>query len=547
MKSLDQINKKFFQVIDSNFNKEFAVDGTVIAIKPLNVVDLPVKPLNVVDLPVKQKNGENASSGEYSFIIDSDGYVLNCVTHIGSSTLNVGDMIRIKGKLIADKTKLGSVYVMVTLFFHISDNIRLEAPIQEYIELRERLNDSDNIKLQKKINIMHQKKMPQIITNVGVIVMESHKFALDTFKIQFQEKCTGNLFIYNVPDSITTNNDNGTKQNKFIDGLDYFTSKNNIDVICILTDTLTLDQTLALSSREMVNKMEKYTKNNSYIVAVSQCNNHVKNLDCISYYLCSLLTNKRFDSIYSCVNSISSVQINYKKKITSSITSGISELASMIQLYQHNVMKFELDVVRLNPSYMSFQNEVKSSGNNLNPFDQLESLLINRLNHEKDKLTQIELAITTPLAFLYNAPRTKKAMVVYEGIKNKEITVIHTPNSSQTIVNNSEQYISSVDTSKPIPIQQQIILPQEPVLVQEPILVQKSAPIQEVIPVQEPVPIQEVIPVQIPDPIPVKEVVPVQKPDPVPLQEVIPVQKVNYINLEEDDDLDSLDEDYCDF
>ena len=394
MNHLDQINKKFAKVIDSNFGHEFGANVVV---------------SSVVVSPVEK----NTKESPYSFVVKHGEYLLNCITELDSSTLNINDKIQIQGRLVADKTKLGSVCIMVNFFCLISDQLRLKDSILKYNELRQKLNDVNRTELQQKINKMHRKRIPNRLTNIGIVVLESHKFILDTFKTQFQDRCTGNLVIYTVPDTIITTH-NGITRNNFLDGLEYFNSKNRVDCICILTDALTLDQILILSSAQMIKKMYKYTDISSYIVSVSQTNKSVSPTiepNHITDYLCRSLTNKQFTSVCEYIDLIGSTQTNYKKKITQAIQDSTDKIFEIIQMYQQKLTNLELNVVELNSTYMR-------SNNHTNPYDRLTHMITNRLDTEKNKLVQMELSMMKSLIDIVNSDQTRSALKIYEELKS---------------------------------------------------------------------------------------------------------------------------------
>ena len=163
-KHLEQIGQKFIKVIKSNFGAEFGADVTV----------------RTIDSSYNNNNN--------MFSVESNGYILNCVTNLSMDGLNIDDKIRLKGILKPDRVNLGSVYVFVDFLCRISDYVRLEESIKIYGKVRQKLSDPTDIPLRKKINMIRRRKMPRMIKNIGLITFEDHKFVSDTFKIQFQEK-----------------------------------------------------------------------------------------------------------------------------------------------------------------------------------------------------------------------------------------------------------------------------------------------------------------------------------------------------------------------
>jgi hypothetical protein len=396
MTPLDTIHKKFIQMVEANFGASFSADVIV---------------TNIV------QSSETLDSNGVHFMVKSGEFTLTCCTRLSISELQIGDKIRIKGKLMADKSLLGATYVIVDYCVRISDTIRLEKPIQNYFKLKQDLNDNSKVKLVEKIEKIHRRQIPQQINHIGIISLQSQKFILDTFKIQFQEKCKGRLSVYYVPDSIMIIGKNGEKKNKLLEGLKFFRQDKSIDMVCILIDILTIDQTLILSTGLMTKQIYSHIKNSLYTVAIIEkpinlIEDEKSVADCLSF----VFLNKQYMSVYGCIEQISHIQTSYRKKITQAIQEGLESLNQISKRYEQQILNLEFDSMDLGSEYIQQKERT-------NIFDRLENLLMERLDSEKNKLIQMELAMAKGIANIISNSSVIKAIEIYKGIKTGELIV----------------------------------------------------------------------------------------------------------------------------
>ena len=415
MMNLDKIHKKFIQMVEANFDTNFSADVMVESIEP---------------------NGNfSVKSGEYS---------LKCYTNSSTSDLIPNDLIRIKGRLVPDKSSLGKSYVMVDYCVRVTDVVRLEQPIQNYLKLKKDLKDETKPNLIKKISRIQSRKPPQIINHVGLIVLQSQKFILDTFKTQFQEKCVGKLSIYYVPDSISIIDKNGERINKVIEALNSFRTNKSIGMVCVLIDELTLDQTLLMSTGLMTKQIYKYISSSPYTTYVQQINGSSDQVidNCLSF----TFFNKQFESVYNCVEFISQIQIAYRKKINQGLTYGIDTLRRIVDMYEQRILSLEIDISELGSEYINRQK-------NIQIFDRVEKLLLDLLDKEKHNLIQKELKMAKSIASLICTDSVLDAMSIRNKLKSGKFVL----QEKKELELEFEQSIDSDDIkAEPITIENKI-------------------------------------------------------------------------------------------
>ncbi|HLX54739.1 MAG TPA: hypothetical protein VKR58_12395, partial [Aquella sp.] len=168
-KHLQQIHDKFSKVIERNFDAEFIAD--------------------VVFMSSDKKTS--------MFIVKDNKILINCFSDLDVSSLNKGDMIRIRGVIKPNKTRLGSIDVIITFFYLIRDEERLKEPIQSYHQIKQQVLRQ---KTQDRLVTIKNKKLPISVITIGLIVFENDKpqesisvSVLDLFVEQFKQKCKGHL------------------------------------------------------------------------------------------------------------------------------------------------------------------------------------------------------------------------------------------------------------------------------------------------------------------------------------------------------------------
>ena len=113
------------------------------------------------------------------------------------------------------------------------------------------------------ISEMTPKYPPKMFYNIALIALPDDDENIENFKILFQEKCNGKLYVYRL------------KNNSLQSALEYFKKYHNIDLICLLTNKLNLKNIYELSSRTNVKYMIN-RKNVPYIISI--ISSHIKTI-----------------------------------------------------------------------------------------------------------------------------------------------------------------------------------------------------------------------------------------------------------------------------
>jgi hypothetical protein len=394
-KILEQLSIKFDKVIKANFEYPFVADVMIAQVDP-----------------------------ETSTFIGIDGnYYMKCLTNLNIEKLSEGMKIRLKGKIIPDNNNIGCICVHVSHFYPIDDTVRYEEEIEKYMTTLVDLNES--VKLKEQMSLLYKRAPPSVVYDIGVIVFSDHKFILDTFKSQFQEKCVGNIFVYKIGQANSSEQTPRIEfgklnsKNVFTDALKFFNTK-KVDIVCVLTDKLTLEQIFSMSSPDSIKNTYKYSKNGVYTVSVSQINplkNEAhppeNNSSEINNYHCFRLTNRQFKSVYNCIEMIRRIQTSYRLKITQSIKIGVKELYCVIDDYKMRVTNLELLNI---PPIIPKRNSPKTK----NSIEELKDIMISKLDNEKTKLINMELVLLKSMVDMTLNQNTIEALKFYE--KNKEGT-----------------------------------------------------------------------------------------------------------------------------
>jgi len=258
--------------------------------------------------------------------VESDSYVFECVTNLNISKLTIGDEIRIKFKLAPDPVMIATVRPQILFFCSRSRYKYVSKQFKKYIRIQTELN---------QINWVSTKKLPRTIYRIGLIVIQDVSF--DKFKSEFESKCVGNLFIYKV-DPINMPYD-------FINGINYFNKYHEIDLICILTEKLELEQLFSLSSKYVLS----HTKPLPYTIAC--LNNGPK-------YLASGMVDLIINSISPIINLIQKTQIAYRIQIDQAIHNARLQSEQIIQTYKKRVFDLEFSIIDLNPHQIELANPI---------------------------------------------------------------------------------------------------------------------------------------------------------------------------------------------
>lgn len=270
-------------------------------------------------------------------IVKSDLYIFDCVTSLNISELDPGDKIIIQFKLIPKSISIMEIQPLILFFCNYS----------EYDDVSKRyiLHNKTQFKLNNSTpNNVLRKPLPKILYRIGLIVLDTHTTILDTFKSKFKSNCFGKLFIYKVKSFDNTAVD-------FINAINYFNKYHEIDLICILTETLELEHLFYLSSKYVL-KNFKYNK--THTISVSYQNGILSNSTdysiLISYGVRKLSIDKTMDIIHK-------IQFQYQKKIDDAILNGNDLFGKIIDAHLNYIAEFESDVGKLNTGGIKFMDK----------------------------------------------------------------------------------------------------------------------------------------------------------------------------------------------
>src|SRR5690606_982278 len=154
---------------------------------------------------------------------------------------------------------------------------------------------------------------PTIINNIGLIVMPEDENNIENFKVAFQEKCRGKLFIYRIRYE--------NMESDLLFAFDFFKKYHYIDLICLLTNQLTTNNICSLSSKNIVKYMLN-RKNVPYVISIISLNK----VNSTMQPLTVMLSNEEIENINNCINYIHNIQFSLRKKIDEGIKTGIDIL-----------------------------------------------------------------------------------------------------------------------------------------------------------------------------------------------------------------------------
>jgi hypothetical protein len=334
-RDLNRVYDKLTRVIEANFSKPIALESVVRDVIPLSS----------------------------TFIIETTGSdkTIKCICKTPIEEIQIGNQICLEGILSIDET--GSVCIKVNHYYLIE---RQEAFMKQkvvYDKLQQQLTGQ---KLQDHFAKLNNQPIPRMVCNIGLIVLSNENNpSLQTFKNDFQSKCVGELFIYHL------------KENKigadFKTACQYFKRYHQIDMICMIRDGMTMDHVLNLSTTDNIKYLAR-RKEFPYIVSIES--------ESSMPTLISSCVNKVFSDSSKCIEFIVGIQTNFMKDINDSLLIGKTKLNNLIQKYSNQLFDCELlfsDMVNISQS--------------LNPIEKLKSMLIKRLDHEKNVLFNVEVAM----------------------------------------------------------------------------------------------------------------------------------------------------------
>lgn len=261
-------------------------------------------------------------------ILKMDKYELECDVRKNSTVipfLKIGDIVIIKGWFQQHPNTIGKMFLVIEHIYPLSEKEKYFKLTKKYHKLAKILNSERGIKFRKK-NI--SSRITTIIRKVGLIVpTNGNDEYLEKFKNMFQQKCCGHLITYYLS--------GGINSHSILTALEYFKKCQNIDVICLFIDNLSLDTILELSSKDIV-KFLLYRKNMPYIISIMP---NMKEITMTP--LTAILSNHTTTNMNLCIDFIGKEQQKIKKKLEQNLHTGINMIMGRITVYRNKITKLE--------------------------------------------------------------------------------------------------------------------------------------------------------------------------------------------------------------
>jgi hypothetical protein len=333
-KDLSRLHKRVQKSFDANFSKPQKIDGII----------------SFIDINEKI----------FSIRSSNDDYKMDCRTSEDLTKLKIGDEITMKGWL-KFYPSTGKMYFIAEYIFVVSEKKKYSTAINTYNKLKDILNNNE---YQNTISKITPVKPPKMIYNIGLIVLSDDEENIMNFKISFQEKCVGKLFIYRLK--------NETLATSLGKAIEYFKKYHDIDLICLLTNNVTgLKSVCDLSSKTNVSYLIS-RRNVPFIISVSPHKN--KNM---SEPLNIILSNAKVEGISACTEYIHNIQSSFRKQVEDSIQNGINTLNQLVGKYRKKVFDCKLYINELlDPRFSTICSGIAK------PSEKLKDLLNKRLSRE---------------------------------------------------------------------------------------------------------------------------------------------------------------------
>jgi hypothetical protein len=372
-KDLSKIYTRLQKAVCANFSQVLVIEGTI----------------------------ETINNNEHFFVIRSlDGTnTIECRTNEDLSKFKDRDAITVKGWLRLYPNSPCKMYIAVEYLYPISEKQKYDNAFIIYKCLLKTLHTNKCQEIIKDFVLMAP---PQVVNNVGLVVLPDNDNNLENFIKIFKEKCLGNLFIFRLR--------NGTVDSSLEIALEYFKKYHNVDLICLLTNQLTFKHVCDLSSKNNVKFMIN-RKKFPYIVSIVSSNKEQITMEPLTV----ILSNTKFDSIFGCIDFIQEIQMSFKKQLETGIICGTNILRQLLdnekkKLFDHKIRMAEL----IDPRCMV---NINSS-----IFDKLKFLIVQKMNYERNNLHHMK---TILMKNILDDPRVQHffdAMIKTEN-KNRQASV----------------------------------------------------------------------------------------------------------------------------
>lgn len=338
-KDLSRLHKKVQKSFMANFSKPQEIDGIV------NFIDINEKIFGIRS--------------------SNDNYKMECRTSEDLTKLNVGDEITMKGWL-KFHPNIGKVYFTAEYVYVLSEKKKYSTVINTYGKLK---NILKNDKYKNVINDFTLRRAPKMIYNVGLICLPNDEENITNFKISFQEKCTGNLFVYQLRNDML-----GISLGSIIE---YLKKYHLVDIVCLLTNNISgIKSICELSSKTNVSYLISRKENTPFIISVASSNTSNE----ISEPLTNLLSNITLDGINACVEYIHNIQSSFRIQTKNGIYDGTNILYQLVEQYKKKVLDAKLHISELlDPRFDKLLTALTTSQDS---FILIKELLIKRFDRE---------------------------------------------------------------------------------------------------------------------------------------------------------------------
>lgn len=331
--NVPSLNERISKCVISNFSKEVTCDGII-----------------------------DQMDGNCAILKDAENKI-ECFSDYSINDFSNGDNVRIKGTVIVRSNKI----IM---------NMKC---IDKNTE-GDKQNREEKNKLQKKYEIYDNKlQTPSFIKKIGSIKMRHatdniQKIGLlitpgddrvEFFIKEFQEKCTGKLFVYKLNPALSN----------VISAIEYFNKYYELDMICVLSNNISLDDVYNLSTSALINFLSATNNKSTIPYLVSVINKNCQET------LFSRLSNKTFYSGPEFINHVRDKQIQFINCINSAIDNVECELKCKLAKFDARILDARLKVVRMID--MRFFNDHN------NPETLIKRLLNSSLDNELTKVKNI--------------------------------------------------------------------------------------------------------------------------------------------------------------